>query len=198
MALHDYDFSYESEFATAIGAGAFAIHSVEDANSEYQKKWRSMSRVKTRKDDLFSQPEARRFPGKKAKGAGKIDLVCVNIYEVQFSFPFLTGGILLPDSLKDFLNGATSVLLVVEYSFGYNSVAQVSVPLCCATNRTKEEKLFVKAKLNRFDKACNQWKERGASMVKLTLYIVVAMCTMQGIKATPDGEYLIALGALKQ
>lgn len=62
MALHDYDFSYESEFATTIGVAAFAIHLVEEVNSEYQKMWRSMSRVKTRKDDLFRRPEARRFP----------------------------------------------------------------------------------------------------------------------------------------
>ncbi|KAH7858749.1 hypothetical protein Vadar_027572 [Vaccinium darrowii] len=64
MALHDHDYtSYESEFATAIAAAAFAIHSAEEANSEYRKKLRSMSRAKRRKDDL----EARRIPGNEAK-----------------------------------------------------------------------------------------------------------------------------------
>lgn len=69
MALHDHDYSssYESEFATAIAAAAFAIHSAEEANSEYRKKLRSTRRAKSRKDDPFRPPEARRFPGSEAK-----------------------------------------------------------------------------------------------------------------------------------
>ncbi|KAI8528862.1 hypothetical protein RHMOL_Rhmol12G0180300 [Rhododendron molle] len=76
MAPHDYDFSYEIEFATAIAAAAFAIHSVEEADSESKNKLRdgtraSMSKVKTRKDDPSRPPESRQVSSKEAERAGK-------------------------------------------------------------------------------------------------------------------------------
>lgn len=85
MAPHDYDFSYEIEFATAIAAAAFAIHSVEEADSESKNKLRdgtraSMSRVKTRKDDPSRPPESRQISSKEAEGAGKIYLVWIYKY----------------------------------------------------------------------------------------------------------------------
>ncbi|XP_058194335.1 remorin isoform X1 [Rhododendron vialii] len=76
MAPHDYDFSYEIEFSTAIAAAAFVIHSVEEADLESENKLRdgtraSMGRVKTRKDDPSMPPESRQISSKEAEGAGE-------------------------------------------------------------------------------------------------------------------------------
>ncbi|XP_058194337.1 remorin isoform X2 [Rhododendron vialii] len=73
MAPHDYDFSYEIEFSTAIAAAAFVIHSVEEADLESENKLRdgtraSMGRVKTRKDDPSMPPESRQISSKEAEG----------------------------------------------------------------------------------------------------------------------------------
>ncbi|KAI8528861.1 hypothetical protein RHMOL_Rhmol12G0180300 [Rhododendron molle] len=54
MAPHDYDFSYEIEFATAIAAAAFAIHSVEEADSESKNKLRDGTRASMSKEVLRS------------------------------------------------------------------------------------------------------------------------------------------------
>ncbi|XP_059643950.1 uncharacterized protein LOC132285761 isoform X2 [Cornus florida] len=73
----DYD-SSDGEFATAVAAAAFAIHSFEE--SEYQKTSRDglktpITKVKTRKEDSSRLPEtgrvSRRFSGKEEKEAGK-------------------------------------------------------------------------------------------------------------------------------
>ncbi|PSR96622.1 Splicing regulatory glutamine/lysine-rich protein like [Actinidia chinensis var. chinensis] len=69
----DYD-SYESEFATAVAAAAFAIHSVEQESLEYQKKMKAKVEIQRKKEDSFRTPPesghlSRRSSGKEAKDA---------------------------------------------------------------------------------------------------------------------------------
>ncbi|XP_057465834.1 vicilin-like seed storage protein At2g18540 [Actinidia eriantha] len=65
----DYD-SYESEFATAVAAAAFAIHSVEEESLEYQKKMKAKSEIeRIRPPPPESGRLSKRFSGKEAKDA---------------------------------------------------------------------------------------------------------------------------------
>jgi hypothetical protein len=63
----DYD-SRDIEFAAAVAAAAFAIHSLEEAEMELQRKMREdfvNSRTKT------GRQRSRRFSNKEMMGAGK-------------------------------------------------------------------------------------------------------------------------------
>lgn len=66
----------DKDFATAVAAAAFAIHSLEEPNLPYQKTTReglgkSMSRLKTRKEDTPG------FFGKESQSPGDYDLCLV-------------------------------------------------------------------------------------------------------------------------
>ena len=69
--------SGDIEFAAAVAAAAFAIHSLEEAELEIQKKRRedletSQNKIKSRKDDSSSAGRATRiFSNTEMKSAGK-------------------------------------------------------------------------------------------------------------------------------
>ncbi|GFZ07712.1 hypothetical protein Acr_19g0006490 [Actinidia rufa] len=65
----DYD-SYGSEFATAVAAAAFAIHSFEEESLEYQKKMNAKAEIeRIRPPPPESGRLSKRFSGKEAKDA---------------------------------------------------------------------------------------------------------------------------------
>lgn len=75
----DYD-ARESDFATAVAAAAFVVHSLDQAGLQYQKRKKdaleiSRSKAKSRKDEIAAEiPSSSRptrlFSGKEAKTAG--------------------------------------------------------------------------------------------------------------------------------
>jgi hypothetical protein len=73
---HDYD-SRDVEFAAAVAAAAFAIHSLEEAELEIQRKMReafetSRTKIKSRKDETTTGfQSSRRFSNMEMKDAGK-------------------------------------------------------------------------------------------------------------------------------
>ncbi|EXC11025.1 hypothetical protein L484_015245 [Morus notabilis] len=79
----DYD-ARESDFATAVAAAAFAVHSLDQAELQYQKRKQealeiSRSKAKSRKDEITAEiPSSSRptrlFSGKEAKTAGEVSM----------------------------------------------------------------------------------------------------------------------------
>lgn len=92
----DYD-SQDSEFATAVAAAVFAIHSIEEAELQYEKertKNLEISRTNSMQDIMTGRPSSggvtRRISNKGANNAGKFSCTYSLCF---FFFSFSVNGL---------------------------------------------------------------------------------------------------------